>query len=243
MIDVEGLCYAYSGGRRVLTDLSFHVRAGELVCLAGVNGSGKSTLLSVLSGIFSPDSGRVVVGGFELPADEKQVRKLCGLVLQDPDVQILGGTVREDLLMGKARPDEAQQDKALAMAQRFGLEESLDLPVQNLSYGQKRKLCLASQALFEPSVMLMDEPFSNLDYPAVGQIRAILRDNKALGMTQVVASHELEPIADLADRILVISRGRLERSGSPAQVLDGIEEFGVRPPCSWRLGKGIEPWD
>ena len=243
MINVRGLCYSYHDDQNALDDMNFHVKKGELVCLAGVNGSGKSTLLSILSGIFTPDSGVVTVGGFELPRQEKEIRRITGLVLQDPDVQILGGTVCEDLLMGKVRPGKDQVDQARAMAGKFGLGHSFDKPVQNLSYGQKRKLCLASQALFGPEVMLMDEPFSNLDYPAQKQMRAILRDNKDGGMTQIVSTHELEPVADLADRVMVISKGRLVLEGAPSEVMDHIEKYGIRPPCSWLIGRELAPWD
>lgn len=239
----EGLGYQHQPGAWALREVSFSLRAGSFCCLAGANGGGKSTLLALLAGIYEPSAGRLLLRG-----RPENLRESVGLLLQDADLQILGATVREDLLLGLA-PD-ADPGPALALAQRFGLAPLLDAPVQTLSYGQKRKLCLAtallgpgSQAAQPPELLLYDEPCSGLDYSAIREWRELAQLNREAGLTQIVATHELDPVADLADWLLVLDQGRLVLQGAPGETLDELARHGVRPPCSWLAGAGLRAWE
>ena len=129
------------------------------------------------------------------------------------------------------------------MADLFQLLDYWDKPVQTLSGGMKRKLCLAAALLDRPQVLLLDEPLSGLDYPAVCEMRRILRRQGQEGMTQVVAVHDLDPVIDLADTLTVLASGRLVLHGSPETVLAHVREYGVRPPATWQAGLGIRAWD
>jgi biotin transport system ATP-binding protein len=241
MVELDSLFFSYER-EPVLRDLSFRIPPGETVVLAGANGSGKSTLLALLTGIYTPSGGRLRVGDIYSPGREDRLRSAVGLLLQDAELQILGATVREDLLLG-CGGGSAGSRRWSDLARSFGLERLLDAPVQTLSGGQKRKLCLAATLLKDPSLLLFDEPFSGLDYPAVRELRSILAQNRAAGITQVVAAHDLEPVLDLADSLILLCNGRLAEAGPPAEVLDRAAEHGVRPPCSWRLQGEIRPWD
>ena len=216
---------------------------GKLVVLAGANGSGKSTLLAILAGLFAPGAGTVRVAGHSAPGRERAIRGAARLVLQDADLQMLGGTVAEDLFLGLAPDDAASRDTAMALARRFALDHCLDRPVHTLSHGQKRKLCLATALTAKPCVLLLDEPLSGLDFPAMREMRDILAQGRSQGLTQIVSAHDLEPLADLADRLAVLDKGRLVLFGPPTDVLDAARAHGVRPPCSWRHGRGLEDWD
>ncbi|MFH1137273.1 MAG: energy-coupling factor ABC transporter ATP-binding protein [Pseudomonadota bacterium] len=242
MIIAADLFYSYPGRAEALSDIRFELEAGRILGLIGANGSGKSTLLSLLAGLFSPTKGRLQVGAFSAPGREKEIRSLTGLVVQDADLQILGATVGEDLTLGwsstAAKPPFIRETAA-----RFGLAELWDRPVQDLSWGQKRRLCLAATLVRRPKVLLLDEPFSGLDYPGILEMRKILRENREAGLTQVIAAHDLEPLADLADQWLVLDRGRVGLSGNGRQVFARLTEFSVRPPCSWQAGLGIRSWD
>ncbi|WP_449243364.1 energy-coupling factor ABC transporter ATP-binding protein [Desulfovibrio sp.] len=239
MISAESLCFSYDGAQ-ALRDVSFGIEAGSLTLLAGANGGGKSTLLTLLAGLASPDSGRLLVDGLAIPGQERDLRRMGRLVVQDADLQILGATVGEDLLLGRLGADA---DRARDMAARFGLAETWDQPAQALSWGMRRKLCLAAALLDDPRLLLLDEPFAGLDYPGALEMRRILAENRRNGLTQVVAVHDLDPVADLADRMLVLDQGRLVLAGPPAAVMDGLLLHGVRPPCSWLAGKTLFPWD
>lgn len=252
MIRAHDCSFAYPGGERILRDITFSLGQGGLFLVAGINGSGKSTLLQLLAGLLSPSSGSVEVAAMRLPGEERGVRAMAALCLQDPDLQILGATPREDLLL--CLPRKADAAPALGMAARFGLEHCLDTPVHTLSHGQKRKLGLATALLTQqqrsgkrPALLLLDEPLSGLDYPAVKELRAILLDNKARGVTQLVASHDLEPLADLtdapADRLGLMRSGSMPHVGAPLEVLVHARACGVRPPCGWSPGAPVPAWE
>jgi biotin transport system ATP-binding protein len=237
---VEGLGRQHQPGVWALRDVSFSLSAGSFCCLAGANGGGKSTLLALLAGLFEPSEGRLLLNG-----QSGVLRERASLLLQDADLQILGATVREDLLLGL--PPGGDPGPALALAQRLGLDSLLDEPAHTLSYGQKRKLCLATALLSPvgkaPELLLYDEPCSGLDYPGVREWRMLAKANRAAGLTQIVATHDLDPVVDLVDTLLVLDQGRLVLNGTPAETLDGLARHGVRPPCSWLAGMGLRSWE
>ena len=242
MIQTTALTFSYPGEGPTLIDVDLALRPGTLTVLAGVNGSGKSTLMLLLAGLYRPDSGTLrLADGAELSPDD--LRALARMVVQDADAQVLGATVSEDLCLGIDPRDEKGLERARSLAGRFGLLEHWDKPLQALSWGMKRKLCLATALLDDPRLLLLDEPMSGLDYPAVGEMREHLRENRGQGMTQIVSAHDLEPLADLADDLAVLDAGRLALFGPPDQVLDRVREHGVRPPFSWQAGLGLKPWD
>lgn len=238
MIQITDMNFEYADGRPALHGVRMSLPCGGLHVLAGANGSGKSTLLALVAGLYSPSAGEVTVRGLR----DEHIRDVARLVMQDADLQILGGTVGEDVMLGREGRPEAQA-RAHAMLQRFDMVGLWDRPVHTLSGGMKRKLCLAAALLDEPELLLLDEPVSGLDYPAILELRSILVSNKLQGVTQVVAVHDLEPVIDIADSLTVLSLGEVARHGSPLDVLDGIHEYGVRPPCAWQAGLGIRPWD
>lgn len=245
MISVKDIGYSYAGQEASLIDVRFELPAGGFLCLAGVNGGGKSTLLALLAGLLRPETGSLEMAGVraDARAGSRELRHVASLVMQEAELQILGSTVEEDLYLGLERDDAEGRARALELVARFGLAELLDRPVTALSHGQKKKLCLATAMAGRPRVLLLDEPFAGLDHPAMGEMRALLRENAAQGLTQVVATHDLEPLADLATHLAVLAHGRLVLFGPPAEVLDRSEAHGVRPPCSWRLGLGLRSWD
>jgi len=238
MLQASDLSFAY-GSSTVLSGLSFQVGAGEAVALLGANGSGKSTLLTLLSGLYTPNSGQIRVNNLKSPGQEKGIRQQVGLLLQEAELQILGTTVGEDILLGR-RGAGGQRDMGLArdLAGRFGLLEAWDRAVHTLSGGQKRKLCLAAMLLRQPSILLFDEPFSGLDYPASLELRQHIRANSELGLAQVIAVHDVEPIADLVTRFMVLDHGCLVFDGTGEEVMDRLPDFGIRPPYSWWACKG-----
>ncbi len=240
MIQVKNLSCSWPGEvTPALEGISFSAGPGDVICLAGCNGSGKSTLLQTLAGILAPAGGLLEMSG-------AGAGRASALLLQDADMQILGSTVGEDMLLAWAKPDAGQVDEARALAARLGLLGCWDAPVQTLSYGQKRKLCLAAALLARPACLLLDEPFSGLDYPGLRELREILRANRESGIVQVVSTHDLEPLLDLSTRVLILHGGGQAFYGDPAEALarlDECPEWGLRPPCSWRHDKSIAAWE
>jgi biotin transport system ATP-binding protein len=241
MIAADGLGYAYAGRPPALAGVGFALPRGALCGVVGANGSGKSTLLALLAGLFTPTAGWLEVGGARSPGAEEAIRRRAALVLQDPDQQIIGATVEEDLLLGLPAADAAGRARALGLAARFGLADPA-APVHTLSLGSRRKLCVVTALRDAPEVLLLDEPFAGLDHPGVREVRALLAASRAAGLTQVVAAHDLEPFADLADAWLVLAGGRLARAGTAEQVFPALQDHGVRPPVAWLAARGIDPW-
>jgi biotin transport system ATP-binding protein len=239
MIRAESLYFGYIRGETVLSGVDFQLEPGGLIVLAGANGSGKSTLLLLLAGLYRPRKGRVLVGGDAVPGNEKRVRRRTGLLLQESELQILGTSVGEDLLLGCAPGDPDSRRRAEDLASRLGLAAMWDSPVEHLSGGQRRKLCLASLLMSGPEVLLFDEPFSGLDYPAAREFRRILQDNARNGVTQIVATHDLEPVLDLSREMLLLDAGELVGQGPPESLLDRAADHGVRPPCLWQRERTV----
>ncbi|BCS87718.1 energy-coupling factor ABC transporter ATP-binding protein [Pseudodesulfovibrio sediminis] len=242
MIKLNALSFSYAAGCDALSCITMSVSKGVTQGLVGANGSGKSTLLGLIAGLYSPTEGTLVVADRKNPGQEKSIRWVCRLVMQDADLQILGGTVEEDLLLGRKRTEEAIQ-AARVMAERFNLLKAWETPVQTLSWGMKRKLCLAAALLDNPRILLLDEPFSGLDYAGVREMRAIIRENAKAGLTQVISSHDLESFVDLVDDLTVLDGGKLVLSGPPVNILDQVRAHGVRPPSSWLTTGTIVSWD
>ena len=242
MIRAERLSFAFGPGAPALEEASFAVAPGTLCGIVGANGSGKSTLLALVAGIFTPTGGSVAVGGDRSPGAEDAIRRRAALVLQDPDQQIIGATVEEDLLLGLPARDGARREQARRLAARFGLADG-EAPVHALSLGSRRKLCIVTALRDAPSVLLLDEPFAGLDYPAVREMRSILAANRAAGVTQLVAAHDLEAFADLADLWIVLARGKLAGAGTAEEVFPELRRHGVRPPGGWLAARGISPWE
>lgn len=243
MISLQSVSFSYPGNSTLsLKHISCEVPEGSLLCLCGINGSGKSTLLSLLAGLYAPTAGTLRIAGIESPGKEDKLRGLSALVLQDADLQIIGSTVAEDMLLAFPHGLNGAEETAKDMAARFGLAAHWNSPVHTLSYGQKRKLCLAVALLGSPGLLLLDEPFSGLDYPAIREMRNILIKNKEQRLTQVISVHDLEPIIDLVDSMIVLHQGVQMQQGAPHEVLDNIAVYGVRQPCSWQRGLGISEW-
>ena len=242
MIRADAIGYAYPGRPRALDGIAFSLDRGALCGVVGANGSGKSTLLAMLAGLFTPTEGALSVGGDVSPGREEAIRRRAALVLQDPDQQIIGATVEEDLLLGLDPRDTACRDRVLALAARFGLSDP-GAPVHTLSLGSRRKLCIVTALRDGPEVLLLDEPFAGLDHPAAREVRAILAANRAAGLTQLVAAHDLDAFADLADRWLVLEHGRRARFGDSGEVFPALREHGVRPPFAWLAARELDPWE
>ncbi len=247
IVQASALTYRHDGADRdTLHGIDLALPRGSLICLAGINGSGKSTLLTLLAGLFPAASGSLIVAGHELPGESKTFRGCAVLVPQDPDLFILGSSVEEDLLLSIPPDDHEARNRALTLASDFGLGDRLHDPVHTLSYGQKRKLCLASALAgtseHQLELLLLDEPFAGLDHPAALAMRELLAHNRRDGLSQIVVTHDLDLIADLADTFLLMQNGRIATNGPAETVFPHLLAAGVRPPCWWFGSRKVPPW-
>lgn len=218
-----------------LHEVTFTLEDGDFLGIAGHTGSGKSTLIQHFNGLIRPTSGRVLFDGRDLAqkGSAAYARERCGLVLQYPEHQLFAATVYEDVAFGPRNfgVTGSELDERVGRAlEQVGLrpEEVRDMSPFELSGGQQRRVALAGVLAMRPQVLVLDEPAAGLDPKARAEFLALLRGLHAQGMTVVMVSHNMDDLAALATRILVLSRGRILMQGTPEEVFaDPIALRGV----------------
>ena len=226
-VQVAHLSYRYHDGTEALRGVSFTVTQGECVALLGPNGSGKSTLLLHFNGLLPEKlgwNGAVRILGQPITPDNiDTVRRQVGLVFQDPDDQLFCPSVGEDVAFGPQQLGlseaevNARVQKALAQA---GLAGFAHRATHHLSQGEKRRACLAGVLACEPSVLVLDEPTSDLDPRGRREFKALLRRIPA---TKVIATHDLELVVELCSRAFVLDRGAVVAEGPVTELLNNEE--------------------
>ncbi|HYQ31331.1 MAG TPA: ABC transporter ATP-binding protein [Polyangiaceae bacterium] len=224
-LSVSELGFQFAAGVPALRSVSFSVEAGECVAVIGPNGAGKSTLLLHLNGILperstARASGSVRVHGRLVQADEAAwVRRQVGLLFQDPDDQLFCPTVGEDVAFGPEQLgcSRAEIDQRVTQAlQQVGLAGFERRVPQQLSGGEKKRVCLAGLLAYEPSILVLDEPSAGLDPRGRRELIDILA---GLPVTRVIATHDLALVAELCSRALLLDDGRLIAAGPSREML------------------------
>lgn len=223
-LEVTGLAFAYPDGHQALFGVDFSIARGERVALLGPNGAGKTTLVLHLNGILSGGVGSVKVAG--LPVDKRhmaEIRRRVGIVFQDPDDQLFMPTVREDVAFGPAaaglKGDELEARVRTAL-ERVGMAEFAHRPPHHLSFGQRRRVAVATVLAMEPEILVLDEPSSNLDPASRRELADILR---SLDVTVLMVTHDLPYALELCPRSLILSEGTIAADGKTAELLTDEE--------------------
>jgi energy-coupling factor transporter ATP-binding protein EcfA2 len=262
LVDVKSLAYHYPDGTVALRGVSFRIADGETVGLVGPNGAGKSTLLWHLNGLLPSRGGdhyhdhgagqggwhrhsdppAVWIDGMTVePQNLPAIRSAVGLVFQDPDDQLFCPTVHEDVAFGPANqglpPDEVERRvaEALAAVDLAGLDDRLP---HRLSFGERKRVCLAGVLACRPRLLVMDEPTANLDPRARRQLMRLVQQ---LSCAKLIASHDLEMILELCERVIVLDRGRVYADGPARAILSDeplMLEHGLELPLSLRGERG-----
>lgn len=219
-IKVKGVSFTYPDGTRALEDISFVIRKGEKIALLGANGAGKSTLLWVLGG-FLPFKGEIEIFGVPLTRENiPKIRKIVGIVFEDPDDQLIMPTLLEDVMFGLLNLGYNRRE-AEAMARemliKMGLEGYEAHHPHNLSQGQKKRASLAGVLVMQAEILLLDEPTANLDAQGRRELVRILRD---LDKTMLIATHDLDSVQEVCPRALVMEKGRLVWDGEMSRLLE-----------------------
>ena len=222
-LEVRDLSYSYPDGKPALRGVSMHAGEGECVGIVGPNGAGKSTLLLHLNGILPEDDGRrgevVVCGDPITGANLHEVHRRVGLLFQDPDDQLFCPTVREDVAFGPVQFGfpPAEIDRIVGECLReVGLEGFGRRSPHHLSGGEKQRVCLAGILACSPSILVLDEPTSDLDPRGRRELARLIR---GLPATRVIASHDLELVLDLCSRVYLLDGGEVVESGPAVEIL------------------------
>lgn len=246
-ITVENLTYTYSKGlpneTRALEDVSFQLKTGEFAAVIGHTGSGKSTLMQQLNGLLRPDSGKITVGEVCItdPSTKMtEVRRKVGLVFQYPEYQLFEETVAKDVAFGPKQVGMTGEELDRVVEESIRLtgldyEEVKERSPFELSGGQKRRVAIAGVLAMKPEILILDEPTAGLDPSAHRDVlKLIRRIHRQERMTILLVSHNMGDIAELADRVLVMNRGKLVMNGTPAEVFSRGEPL-------WEMGLGLPP--
>ena len=224
VLDVRGLAFAYPDGHQALFGVDLHVHRGERVALLGPNGAGKTTLVLHLNGILAAGEGSVTVSGLPVTkANVPEIRRRVGIVFQDPDDQLFMGTVRADVAFGPANLglSGAELDRRVTHAlEQVGMEEYVDRPPHHLSFGQRRRVAVATVLAMEPEILVLDESSSNLDPASRRELADILR---SLDVTVLMVTHDLPYALELCPRALVLSDGVIVADGGTGDLLSDGE--------------------
>lgn len=237
MIEIKNLTYIYDTQQSpALENINLSIQPGEYVAIIGPNGGGKTTLIRQLNALLTPTQGEVWIDGLSTGnvKNHKEIRRLVGMIFQNPDDQIVGMTVEEDVAFGPGNlglsPAEIQRrvDSALAAV---GLSELGKRAPHALSGGQKQRLALAGLLAMDPKIIVLDEPTAALDTSGQTEVFRQIEKLHQQGLTIIFITQDMEEAAR-ADRVLVLHQGRLVADDHPAQVLTRVE---------WLLSLGLAP--
>lgn len=234
MIHIQNLHHRYPDGTHALRGINLRIEKGEFLLICGPNGSGKTTLLRTMSGLLPPTEGSISINGFDPVKDSREVRQTVGMVFQDPDNQIVGETVREDVAFGPenlALPQKEVDERVNWAIEKMGLQSLSEKPCYLLSGGEKRRLAIAGVMAMKPEVILFDEPFSHLDYPGIQEVLRYMIQLHQEGHTLIVTTHDVEKVIAHVNRMAILQNGKIQAMGPPESLAHELLRFGVRPPC------------
>lgn len=236
-IELENVSYIYSQGlpyeTKALTDISFVCEEGEFVSLIGCTGSGKTTLVEQICGLSKPSSGKVLADGIDINEKNqkaKELKRQIGIVFQYPEYQLFEETVLKDVMFGPKNigiDDEECELRAREALRLVGLDvdEVAEKSPFALSGGQKRRVAIAGVLAMQPKVLILDEPTAGLDPKGHNDIfDMILNIKKEKGLTVILVSHDMNDVARLADKVVVLKRGKIVTIGSPKTIFSDREK-------------------
>lgn len=259
-VQVRELVYRYPDGRLALRGVDLTIVPGETIALVGPNGAGKSTLLLHLNGILpgkergqplhahgpsqvarNGSAPAVWIDGLEVNAkNAPEVRRRVGLVFQDPDDQLFSTSVLEDVAFGPLNLGMSRAEAkrvALECLARVHLEDAADRAPHHLSFGERKRVCLAGVLACNPSVLVLDEPTANLDPRGRRRFIELIR---GLTATKLIATHDLEMVLELCNRTVLLDSGRVVANGLTRNVLGDpnlLEAHGLEMPLSLKIGR------
>ena len=243
LVEADKLEYAYKDGAvqvPAVEQVSFQIRKGEILAVAGQTGSGKSTLLYMLNGIYRPMGGTLKVDGIDVGKTKnlKELRKKIGFVFQYPEYQLFESTVLADVMYGALNfgmsKAEAEQAAREALALVNISEEYYEYSPFDLSGGQKKRVALAGILAYQPEILILDEPVAGMDPKAKRELFALIRRlHEERNITVIFVSHDMKDVYEIADRILVMGQGKLVYDGAVEQAFgtpEMVEKLGLEMP-------------
>lgn len=216
--------YSYPDGKEALKDINIKIDNNETIAIVGANGVGKSTLIKTIVGIFLTTKGDIIVDGEKVTKKTlSSIRKKVGVVFQNPDDQLFMNNVYDDIAFGPRNynfTEEEVKEKVERVMKNLDIEKLSERSPNNLSGGEKRKVAIATVLSMEPSIILFDEPTSFLD--AKGK-RMLIETLKNINTTKIIATHDLDMVKDICERVIVLKEGKIMADGNPKEIFSDMD--------------------
>lgn len=255
-IKFKNVDYVYAPGTpfqtQGLSNISFEIKDGSFVAIAGHTGSGKSTLMQHFDGLLLPSKGSITIANQTITVDTpnkvlKEIRKKVGLVFQFPENQLFEETVLKDVMFGSLNfgfSEEKAKEQAIRWIEKVGLpEETMSKSPFELSGGQMRRVAIAGVMAYEPDILCLDEPAAGLDPEGQKQIFDIFKNYQKLGHTVILISHNMDDISKYADDMLVLEQGHMIKHASPKEVFsdaDWVKKHYLDEPAPSKLARSLQ---
>lgn len=251
LLEARNLSFSYPCGIHALSDINLSIRKGEFLGILGANGSGKTTLLKLLNGLLKPTKGGLYLEGEDIREVDRDVlfSRIC-TCFQNPEHQLFSPTVAEDIAFGPRNLGLGKEEIRVRVEDALG---AVGMPgfghrtISSLSYGQKKRICLAGVLAMSPRIILLDEPTDSLDPQGVLEIMRLLKDlNTRKNITMIMSTHSIDLVPVFIDRAVIVHKGRIIRDGLPQAVFSdsqSLQPAGLVLPAIGQLFEALKKED
>ncbi len=216
MIEAKNLTMVYGNGNKATDDISFNIKAGEIVGFAGPNGAGKTTVIKMLAGILKPTSGTAVINGHDINKEPVKAKMSFAYIADNPDIliQLTGLEYLNFIADMYEVKDDVRKEKIKVLSERFGMKDVLNTQMREYSHGMRQKLMVISALIHDPPAWILDEPMTGLDPSAAFELKQMMREHAKAGNAVLFSTHVLEVAEQLCDRIIIINKGKIVSEGT-----------------------------
>ena len=216
MIEAKNLTMVYGNGNKATDDISFNIKAGEIVGFAGPNGAGKTTVIKMLAGILKPTSGTAVINGHDINKEPIKAKMSFAYIADNPDIliQLTGLEYLNFIADMYEVKEDVRKEKIKVLSERFGMKDVLNTQMREYSHGMRQKLMVISALIHDPPAWILDEPMTGLDPSAAFELKQMMREHAEAGNAVLFSTHVLEVAEQLCDRIIIINKGKIVSEGT-----------------------------
>lgn len=211
MIEIKNVTKTYNGNVTAIKNLSLNIPDGKIIGFIGLNGAGKTTLIKMITGILKPDKGSITINGLDIEKDSIKAKQEIGYITDNPDMFLkLTGIEFINFVSDIYNVDtKKRKERIKYLANKFGLEDLLDKPMQGYSHGMRQKMMVVAALVHEPKAWILDEPMIGLDPKSAVELKKMMREHVDAGNTVFFSTHVLEVAEKLCDEIAIIDKGKI----------------------------------